>query len=62
MTRTAFFHIPFTRQEVYAEYPSRTTGRFFQLDRSEGDTQIWLGQLYLVASPLRDDSEVAGEA
>lgn len=62
MTRTAFFRIPFTRQEVFAEYPSGTTGRFFQMYRSEGDTQIWIGQLYIVASPLRDHGEVAGEA
>lgn len=50
MYRTAYFHLPFTRQQVFLEHPSETSGPFFEVRRSDRDTEVWLGQLYIAFS------------
>jgi hypothetical protein len=52
--RSVHFRIPLANREIFITYPGETPGRFFEIDKyPDGTTQLWLGRLWALSSPLR---------
>jgi hypothetical protein len=51
--RSFYFQIPLVSREICFTYPSEAPGRFFEIDKyPDGTTQLWLGRLWALSSPL----------